>query len=302
MPDQTPTPLDYGTAPRKPFWPRSWIVWAGLVIGFGATLVDIIIVELHSPPIGAAPTASTRSRTPGNAGNRPGSMAADAVQIRKVIHKGNAFTVAEIDLTRATLRLFWKKPGGDRYGRFGNIKADLERSGERLLFATNAGIFDPSFTPCGLHVEDGRECVPLNLRSGSGNFFLKPNGVFLVDAQGARVIDAATYGGTRADIRVAVQSGPLLVLDGRIHPAFKPGSSSTRKRSGVGILSARRVIFAISDEPVTFHAFASLFVESLNCRNTLYLDGVISQFYIPSVEPGAESGDYAGIMAVTTRE
>ena len=295
MADRKPIPLDDGTTPRKPFWPRSWIVRAGLLIAFGSLFIDIIITHRSSPAPSArvALPATTRPKT------RP---AVETVRVRRADHGGSAYTIVEVDLTQAALRLFWKKPGGERFARFAAVKAHLERNGERLLFATNAGIFDTNFAPCGLHVEDGRQRVPLNLRSGSGNFFLKPNGVFLIDAGGARIIDAAKYDGTRGGVRVAVQSGPLLVLDGGIHPAFKAGSDSLRKRSGVGVVSAQRIAFALSDEPVNFHVFAALFLEDLHCRNALYLDGVISQFYVPSDEPKPHDGDYAGILAVIDRK
>ncbi len=263
----------------------------GLLIAFGSLLVDIIIAGRHPP----APLANTALP----AATRPVAQAAGAVLVRKVNRDGSAYTIVEVDLTRATLRLFWKKPDGERFARFANVKAHVEGNRERLLFATNAGIFDPSFTPCGLHVEDGREHVPLNPRSGSGNFFLKPNGVFIINAGGARIIDATKCDGIRSGVRVAVQSGPLLVLDGSIHPAFKPDSDNLRRRSGVGLVSAQHIVFVLSDQPVTFHAFASLFLEHLKCNNALYLDGVISQFYIPSDESEPHDGDYAGILAVT---
>jgi prepilin-type processing-associated H-X9-DG protein len=38
-------------------------------------------------------------------------------------------------------------------------------------------------------------------------------------------------------------------------------------------------IFAISDEPVTFHAFARLFRDELGCANALFLDGSVSSLY-----------------------
>jgi hypothetical protein len=44
----------------------------------------------------------------------------------------------------------------------------------RLLFATNAGMFDPALKPVGLYVEQGRELVHANTLSGYGNFHMKP--------------------------------------------------------------------------------------------------------------------------------
>ena len=42
-------------------------------------------------------------------------------------------------------------------------------------------------------------------------------------------------------------------------------------------------IFAISDEPVTFYAFARLFRDGLGCANALFLDGSVSSLYAPEL-------------------
>lgn len=205
------------------------------------------------------------------------------------------YTVCEVDLTRVKIRLFWKRPDGARYGSFAALIAD-----HPFAFATNAGIFDPTFTPCGLHAADGREDVPLNRLDGAGNFFLKPNGVFVIDERGARVVESSRYEGTLAATHLATQSGPMLVIDGAIHPQFNQGSSNRRVRSGVGVRAPDRVVFAISREPVTFFEFATLFRERLGCQNALYLDGEISRFCIPGAT-GQQDGDFSGILAVTAQ-
>jgi uncharacterized protein YigE (DUF2233 family) len=219
----------------------------------------------------------------------------DGAGIQDLSFGDRRYAVCEVDLTRARLQLFWKRPDGTRYGSFGRLLADHPFS-----FATNAGIFDPTFTPCGLHVVDGHEDVPLNLGDGAGNFFLKPNGVFVIDERGARALESTRYDGTRATTRLATQSGPMLVIDGAIHPRFDRNSANRRIRSGVGVRSPGRVVFAISREPVTFFEFATLFRDRLDCRDALYLDGEISRFYIPG-RPGQQDGEFAGMLAVTAR-
>jgi uncharacterized protein YigE (DUF2233 family) len=225
---------------------------------------------------------------------------------RHVTYAGHSFTIATVDLGAAELDLFWKRPDGSRYGSFRALRDDLSRSGRRLVFATNAGIFDPSFTPLGLHVEGGKVLVPLNTRDGPGNFYRKPNGVFLIDAGGdAHVVltddyaDSAGGRGSSQRVRLATQSGPLLVRSGRLHPAFRPGSDRLAIRSGVGVASPRKVVFGLSDEPVNFDTFARLFRDELGCRDALYLDGAISRFDTPGLTVGGTDGDgsFAGILA-----
>jgi uncharacterized protein YigE (DUF2233 family) len=172
---------------------------------------------------------------------------------------------------------------------------ELQAHGRTLAFAANAGIFDPDFTPRGLHVEDGRESFALNLKDGDGNFYLKPNGVFLVDADGARIVDSTQYGGTTPSVRLATQSGPLLLANGLIHSRFTPGSPNRRLRSGVGVATPHRVCFIISRQPATFYELACAFHDRAGCRDALYLDGVISQFYLPGRAGKEGGGNFAGI-------
>lgn len=212
---------------------------------------------------------------------------------------GQHFGVAEVFLGKSTLRLFWNGPNGTRIGTFDRLNALVSRSGERLVFATNAGIFDSTFSPCGLHVQDGQELTPLNLNSGLGNFYMKPNGVFLIDSHGAAIIESSAFQSVASKPRLATQSGPLLLSNGRVSPEFSTESNNRRIRSGVGVISADHVAFAISRDPVTFYEFAMFFKIALNCRDALYLDGEISRFYPDPINTSERQDDFVGMFAVT---
>ena len=222
-------------------------------------------------------------------------------QIREVSVGGHRYAAADVLLSRSTLELYWKKPDGSRIGTFGNLNAVVSASGKRLLFATNAGIFDSNLTPLGLFVADRKTLAPLNLNSGSGNFFLQPNGIFLVDADGAAIIESSAYSKRTTLPRLATQSGPLLVINGQINPQLSADSTSRKIRSGVGVVSADKVVFALSREQVTFFEFASLFRDELHCQNALYLDGEISRFY-PDAPGSSPDHDLAGMFAVTEKQ
>jgi uncharacterized protein YigE (DUF2233 family) len=222
----------------------------------------------------------------------------DGVAVQKISFNGEKFTVVEINLQRANLQLFWKRSNGSRFGNFDAIKSYLHQSSQHLIFAANAGMYNTNFDPCGLEVEGGLELAPLNLNDGHGNFYLKPNGVFFVTDGQARIVDSTQYPGTTDNMRLATQSGPLLVSAGKINPQFKPASDSRKIRSGVGVAAGDKVIFAISDGPVTLNEFALLFRDRLNCPNALFLDGTISKFYIPDETKDAGE-NFSGILAVT---
>ena len=250
------------------------------------------LLALLLAALAATALALALTRTP------PPSTPPAGVTLHDLTFAGRSYTVCEIDPARAPLHLFWKRPDGSRYATFAALNAD-----HPLAFATNAGIFDPTFTPCGLHAADGRELVPLNTRDGPGNFYLQPNGVFVIDDDhGPRIIESSKYTGTTPRTRLATQSGPMLVIDGALNPQFAPDSQNRRTRSGVGVRAADRavVVFALSREPVTFHEFATLFQQRLGCPDALYLDGEISRFYTPG-DPSPPDGHFAGILAVTAR-
>lgn len=221
------------------------------------------------------------------------------VELRDVAHAGHNFWVVRLDTQRAKLRLFWNKPDGEHFGSLDNLKRWLDDRGEQMVFGTNAGMYRPDYSPCGLHIEEGRQLGKLNLRDGLGNFHLKPNGVFYLTAEGAHVVSSERFKEDTSKVLLATQSGPMLVIDGELHPAFKIDSKHRNIRSGVGIVSDTEVCFALSRDEVTFHEFGCLFRDALNCKNALYLDGVISSFCVPGQLESPGFFPYAGMLAAT---
>jgi uncharacterized protein YigE (DUF2233 family) len=193
--------------------------------------------------------------------------------------------VCEVDLRKQAINLYWKRPDGAPYAYLRALPQALEAKAGKLMFATNAGMFDPELKPVGLYVEQGREMVRVNTRSGFGNFHLKPNGVFFVTGDTAGVMETGTYLKQRLRPDLATQSGPMLVINGKVHPRFDRESTSLKARNGVGSKDAHTVVFAISDGEVSFDAFARLFRDRLKCSNALFLDGgSASSLYAPSLK------------------
>jgi uncharacterized protein YigE (DUF2233 family) len=140
-------------------------------------------------------------------------------------------------------------------------------------------------------VENGTEISPLNTNDGQGNFYMKPNGVFLINQKHeARVVSAANYADELTPAVWATQSGPMLVLRGDINPDFNASSKNVNIRSGVGVRKDGVAVFAISQKPVNFYDFASLFADKLKCSNALFLDGTISAFYYPGLKEKGPRG------------
>ncbi|WP_198082880.1 phosphodiester glycosidase family protein [Variovorax sp. E3] len=191
------------------------------------------------------------------------------------------YTVVKVDLRTERLALFLRDDAGEPFKRFDRLDAWLKARHRQLSFAVNAGMYHEDFSPVGLLVRDGHEEAPLNLSSGEGNFFLKPNGVFLVSDAGPRVVESSEYPALAAlatGVRLATQSGPLLLRHGVVHPAFIPHSDSRKIRNGVGVIG-HTALFVISNQPVNFYEFALYFRDVLHCRDALYLDGTVSALH-----------------------
>jgi uncharacterized protein YigE (DUF2233 family) len=190
------------------------------------------------------------------------------------------YTVVRVDLRSEKLELFLNDDAGVAFKRFDRLDAWLKAHDNRqLVFAVNAGMYHADFSPVGLFVRDGREESPLNLANGAGNFFLKPNGVFLVSDAGPRVVESSEYPAlAKSGVRLATQSGPLLLRRGVLHPALIPNSDSRKIRNGVGV-TGHTAIFVLSETPVNFYDFALYFRDVLHCRDALYLDGTVSALH-----------------------
>jgi uncharacterized protein YigE (DUF2233 family) len=216
------------------------------------------------------------------------------------------YRVVDLDLAQDRLELHWQDGDGHPFAGIDRLKSWGEAQHRELLFAANAGIYDREFRPLGLYVEDGVTLRPLNTTRASasrGNFAMQPNGVFHVDRAGrAAVTTTQQWQQHPPSVLLATQSGPMLVIDGAINPSFDADSDSLKWRSGVCAITPQHVAFAISEAPVSFHAFARIFRDELGCRDALYLDGTLSRLYVKGQgyfgAPEMMVKPYVGMFAV----
>ena len=198
-------------------------------------------------------------------------------------YEGAGYTVCTADAESDRLRLFSRDGTGRPYATFAKLASALSSTQETLVFAMNAGMFEENLGPVGLLIEGGAQRHAANTRDGPGNFHLKPNGVFYFGPNGAGVMETSRFLAARLHPAFATQSGPMLVIDGAIHPKLQPDGTSQKVRNGVGIRDGHVAVFAISREPVSFWRFASLFRDRLGCRDALFLDGTVSSVYAPQL-------------------
>lgn len=225
-----------------------------------------IVILSGAPARAAAPAAA------------PGDASGPCAPL---IDDGTTYTVCTIDLDRYDLRLFLNAPDGLPYGGFSRLKA--APAGRDLAMAMNAGMYAVDLSPVGLYVEDGHQLKAANTADGPGNFHLKPNGIFYLAGREAGILETGAYLRAKPRATLAMQSGPMLVINGRLHPKITQEGPSRKLRNGVGVRTGRVVVFAISESPVSFGAFARLFRDRLGCRNALFLDGSVSSLYAPAL-------------------
>lgn len=200
---------------------------------------------------------------------------AGSIDTAHVEHLGDGYTVVTVDLATAELRMF----GGAGGISMGEAKVAAERKGAHVEALMNGGMYGHDDGPIGLFVLDGQVRHALNTNEGDGNFHLMPNGVFFVDTAGKAHVDvtSAVAALDLTTVRDATQSGPMLLIDGAVHPEFREQSTNRLPRNGVGVSpDGNTVYLAISDGSVRFHDFATMFRDELRCEDALFLDGVVS--------------------------
>ena len=207
----------------------------------------------------------------------------------------------------ARVSLHWKATDGSAYATLGTLKRHLEASGARVAFLMNAGIYSTDDTPAGLWIERGKTLIPLNRKAGKGNFHIQPNGVFYIEGGKARIQPTAAYQLGQHQPEWALQSGPMLLIDGKPNARFVKNLSSPHKRNAVCTTADNRLYFILTEdydlgsEWPSFHRFAEA-LQHLGCHDALYLDGTLSGWYIPGISGTFHWTHYVGIIAVTTPE
>ena len=186
------------------------------------------------------------------------------------------------DPGKGRIELVAAGPKENAVRRMAELEASLGSRAGGAMFAMNAGMYDEDGRPIGLAIVDSKQKHAINRRKGGGNFHLMPNGVFQVRKNGKAEVVTSDRWQPSPSIRIATQSGPMLVIGGKLHPAFERDGSSRYVRNGVGVTADGRALFAISDEPVSFGKFARFFRDGLKTPNALFFDGSVSALWDPA--------------------
>lgn len=223
-----------------------------------------------------------------------------ALECRDVVYEDIPYSLCEVDTTTDHLRLFLNDSDGANLGQFYRIENQAAAQGKTLSFAMNAGMYHANRSPVGHYIEDGETQMRVIPNAGPGNFGLLPNGVLCITDTRAEVIETLRYLAQTPLCRDATQSGPMLVIDGALHPRFLIDSTSRFIRNGVGTSAdGTHAVFVISNRTVSFHEFGRFFRDYLKLPQALYFDGKVSRIFAPQLgrsDAGFAMGPIVGVV------
>lgn len=221
---------------------------------------------------------------------------AQTAQCQRQTVENNRYIICTAKVSADRLELHLKDDENQILGSFSRLQSYVQKAGRKLVFALNAGMYHPDRSPVGLFIAKGKKSASIKIGYGTGNFSLKPNGVFYIENNRAAVEETSSFIVNKRHPQLATQSGPMLVINNKIHPKFQSDSSSEKIRNGVGVKpDGKTVVFALALNRVNFHTFARLFRNHLGTPNALYLDGSISQIHSPQVGR-TDTGSHMGPM------
>jgi uncharacterized protein YigE (DUF2233 family) len=216
--------------------------------------------------------------------------------------EGSRFIVCSYNARAQDMRLYSRGSDGGYLRSLENLQREIGDDARNVRFAMNAGMYNDRGAPIGLYVEDGEEQKSISLTEGPGNFHLKPNGVFWQGQDGLLHIETSEdYVLENREPRWATQSGPMLVIDGEMHPRFADDGTSRFVRNGVGLRDSHNAYFVISSGMVSFGRFARFFRDELNCRDALFFDGTVSSLWAPSIGRSDDNHQLGPMVVVLDR-
>jgi uncharacterized protein YigE (DUF2233 family) len=227
------------------------------------------------------------------------SQAAGPSDCREVVFEEASLTHCVAD--PAKHRIAMANLGADKqpFASLSAFAASVEPA--TIAFAMNGGMYGDDLKAIGYYVQNGDRLGELNRADGAGNFYMKPNGVFFGSGGTWQVLGSNTFFNTVKDRpQFGTQSGPLMVVDGTLHPMIQDNGPSRAVRNGVGVDSGGKAHFVISNVPVSFGQLARYFRDEVKVANALYLDGAVSSLWDPARER-TDKGRVGPIIVVTKK-
>jgi uncharacterized protein YigE (DUF2233 family) len=241
------------------------------------------LIAACNPEAAGEPVARIDLDNPNRATDPSSSpVVATTTDCRPATFEGVTFTDCQADPARHRITTMLGNPP---FRGFAALAAARGSQAPKVAFAVNAGMFDDAGKPIGYYVRAGERGKELNRNEGAGNFHMQPNGVFFGSGGKWQVMAASDFYtkiGDRPEF--GTQSGPMLLVGGKLHPEITDDGPSRTIRNGVGVDGAGRAHFVISEGPVSFGKLARYYRDVLKVRDALYLDGAVSSLWDPAAK------------------
>lgn len=133
---------------------------------------------------------------------------------------------------------------------------------ENGLIAINGGFFDQNYHPLGLRINNHQQYSKLKKISWWGVFYIINNKPYITNIKNFE---------NNPNINFAIQSGPRLIINGKI-PSLKKGHA---ERTALGITKNKEVILLVTENsPLSTTALAHLMKSHpISCQYAINLDG-----------------------------
>lgn len=229
------------------------------------------------------------------------------------INGDNSFIAFIADPKKHSLRIHGQGESiiGERkvpFNTLSSIQKKLALEQQDVLMLTNGGMFTNSYNAEGLLIIDSQEISAIDTGNSEQflNFYFKPNGIFYIENDEFKISETMNFlqACAAGDINpvFATQSGPMLLLDDKIHDGFNQDSQSKKIRSGVGVLDNGKAIFIVSQTELTFYDFANLFQSLFSVKDALFLDGAISKIYVKDLIGSGMGHKFGPIVSVSAKK
>ena len=256
----------------------------------------VMRARLDGKPIAAATAVSKPDPSP-SASEAPSAC-------RPVVFEDVPLTHCIADPAQHRIAMANAAVDGQPFGSLAAFAASTDAA--TIAFAMNGGAFGDDLKALGYYVEGGERLSEFNRgdapEGNTNNFFMKPNGAFFGSGGTWRVLSTDAFYATVSDRpQFGTQSGPMLVIGGKLHPEIQDNGPSRAVRNGVGVDAKGLAHFVISDAPVSFGQLARFFRDELKTPHALSLDSKVSALWDPA-RGRLDKARNGPIIVVTKRE
>ncbi len=134
---------------------------------------------------------------------------------------------------------------------------------------SEVGFYDNGGNHIGLLQKEGQQISGIDIASsGKGNFYLVPNGVLSFDSLTIQITESKEYNTRTLQEENSIQSGPLLIMNGKLHPKLNLFSPNKHGRSAICTITQnneRFILFVTALDPVNMYTFSVLIKQRFNC-------------------------------------